>query len=308
MNDPSRKSKLPIAVGELFARQYAERVAPLQDNPFFRNRLDAFLRANHYKDAAEIAAYLRQEAGLEVNYYFDIHNSAHYKFKDFFSDTKIDLLLSAITLIWRFLYNRYPEPQLTRIAISSPVIRYPKADAWHAFVSRALREENMAYALDEKCGVHFFIDEEFERNRITALAGLASERYAAVRVAFEQSHSYLDAHPSDTKSAVRSAFEAFEILARLMVTESKNLNKWMVENKLKPLALAQAADLTERTVLGKLFDGLAISVDGLHDYRHGQGSEQPVAPSLSVAVYVVSSVAAALRLLVAVDSKGPAKK
>ena len=171
-----------------------------------------------------------------------------------------------------------------------------------------MREENMAYSLDEKCGVHFFVDEEFERNRITALACLASERFAGVRAAFEQSHSYLDAQPSDTKAAVRSAFEALEILARLMDTESKNLNKWMVENKLKPLALAQAVDATESTVLGKLLDGLAISVDGLHNYRHGQGSEQPVAPSLSVAVYVVSSVAAAMRLLVAVDSNGPSKK
>lgn len=163
----------------------------------------------------------------------------------------------------------------------------------------------MAYTLDEKCGVHFFVDEEFERNRVTALSCLTSARYSAVRVAFEQAHSYLDAQPSDTKASVRAAFEAVEILARLMDSQSKNLNKWMVENKLKPLALAQASDPTESAVVEKLFDGLALAVDGLHNYRHGQGSEQPVAPSLTVSVYVVSTVAATLRWLVAIDSNTP---
>jgi hypothetical protein len=42
-------------------------------------------------------------------------------------------------------------------------------------------------------------------------------------------------------------------------------------------------------------------VDGLHNYRHGQPAEQPVAPSLTMAVYVISTVAAALRWLTALD-------
>ena len=87
-----------------------------------------------------------------------------------------------------------------------------------------------------------------------------------------------------------------------MDTQSKNLNKWMVENKLKPMAVAKTQDATEAAVVEKLFDGLALAVDGLHNYRHGQGSQQPIAPSLSVAVYVLSSVAAALRWLVAIES------
>ena len=77
------------------------------------------------------------------------------------------------------------------------------------------------------------------------------------------------------------------------------------ENKLKPLAVAQARDPTEVVVVERLFDGLALAVDGLHNYRHGQASQQPVAPSLSVAVYVASTVAAALRWLVAIESSEP---
>lgn len=302
MNDPQKNAPAAIAVGELFARQYVERGAPLQDNPFFRSRLDAFLQSNHYKDYADLAAYLRQESGLVVEtFYSDTYKRVYYKFTDFFSNTKIELVLSAVTLIWRFL-RKYSQVLTTRNAASPFTYTYPSADAWHAFVARAMREENMAYTLDEKCGVHFFVDEEFERNRVTALSCLTAARYGAVRVAFEQAHSYLDAQPADTKASVRAAFEALEILGRLMDAQSKNLNKWMVENKLKPIAVAKAQDATEAVVVEKLFDGLALAVDGLHNYRHGQGSQQPIAPSLSVAVYVLSSVAAALRWLVAIEA------
>lgn len=302
-DDPSNKAVVPVAVGELFARQYIERGAPVQDNLLFRSRLDAFLQANHYKDYAEIAAYIRQESGLVVEtYWSDTFKSVYYKFTEFFTKTKIEFVLSTVTLIWRFLHNKYPQMVRNENSKTSVWVQgYPKADAWRAFVSRTMREENMSYSLDEKCGVHFFIDEEFERNRVTALSCLTAARYAGVKAAFEQAHSYLDAQPSDTKASVRAAFEAVEILVRLMDSQSKNLNRWMVENKLKPLALAQAFDPTESAVIDKLFDGFALVVDGLHGYRHGQGSQQPVAPSLTVAVYVVSTVAATLRWLIAID-------
>lgn len=98
-------------------------------------------------------------------------------------------------------------------------------------------------------------------------------------------------------------FEAIEILARLMDPPSKNLNRYSVENKLKALALGSTKDATERDTICKVFDGLAQWVDGLHNYRHGQGVQQPVAPSLTFAVYVISTGAATLRWLVEIDSK-----
>ncbi|MEO8157921.1 MAG: hypothetical protein ABI648_09005 [Betaproteobacteria bacterium] len=290
-------------VGELFARVYLERGAPTQDNDFFRNRLEAYLSSNHYKDYAELSKYLKQEAGLVVPVTYQQQFGLYYNFPDFLSKTRIEYLLTAMTLIWRFLRQKYP--QATRA--SKPGIQfetiYPQADAWHAFVTRTLREENMAYALDEKCGVHFFVDEEFERNRVSALRSLEAPRYAGVRAAFEAAHGYLDAQPPDTKASVRSMFEALEILARLIDPQSKNLNKWSTENKLKELALSGVTDATERDSIAKTFDGLAQWVDGLHNYRHGQGVPRPVAPSLTFAVYVISSGAATLRWLADLDTR-----
>lgn len=302
MADDNYNAEEQKAKGELFARLYMERGAPAQDNPFFRNRLDAYLQTNHYSDYAKISAYLKQEAGLIVSTsYLEKFHNVYYNFAEFFSKTRIDLVLSAFTLIWRFLRKEYSQLSKTGRIDSAYEMRYPEADAWREFVSRALREENLAYVLDEMCGVHYHIDEEFERNRISALNCLDSPKYAGVRAAFESAHRYLDTTPPDTKAAVRAAFEAFEISARLICPASKNLNKWMVENVLAPAVLKAASDATEIDAINKLFEGIAIQVDGLHLYRHGQASTEPVAPSLTLAVYVVSTVAAAIRWLVAVD-------
>jgi hypothetical protein len=271
---------------------------------FFRNRLEAYLIANHFKDYANISAYLKQEAGLVIaSTWIEKSASVYYNFPEFFAKTRIELVLSAITLIGRYLASKYPEWVKTTSPKPALVCTYPKTEAWRAFVLRAMREENMAYTLDDMCGVHFVVDEEFERNRVSVLKCIEAPRYAGVRASFEGAHTYLDAQPPDTKASVRAAFEALEILARLIDPKSKNLNKWMVENKLKPLAVAVANEATEANTIEKLFDGLALLVDGLHNFRHGQGVESPVAPSLTVAVYVISTIAAVIRWLAAIDTE-----
>jgi len=286
--------------GELFIRQYIDRGAPTQDSVLLRNRLDGYLQANHYAEYAKLASYLRQEGGLVIGtFYSDKHNTAFFNFNQFFTGSPIELVLSAITLVWRYLKANHQQP-VTRQDRSIGYI-YPKASAWRDFVNRSLREENVGYVADAECGIHFFVDEEFERNRASALACLSSPRHAAVRTAFEQSHFYLDSSPPDTKAAVRSSFESLEILARLIDPASKNLNRWMVENKLKPLILANAINSTEGAMLEKAMDGLAQFVDGIHSFRHGQGTHDPVAPSLPTAVYVAASTGAALRLLAPTD-------
>jgi len=282
MNGMNETPQQPAPVGELFSRVYLERGAPLQDSPRFRNRLDAYL-GGHAADHRDLSAFLRREAGLIVRF------PGYYDFTALFTNEPIEHVLDVITLIWKYFVLTYQNRRV--------------ADAWHAFVSRALREENMGYQLDERCGVHYFVDEEFERNRVSTLACLETPRYSGVRTAFEAAHGHLDAAPIDTKASVRSAFEALEILARLMDPTSKNLNKYMVENRLKPLALAGVTLPSEADTVSKLFDGLALIVDGLHNYRHGQPAEQPIAPSLTITIYVISTVASALRWLTTLDAQ-----
>jgi hypothetical protein len=297
---PGEPSDRNRPAGELFSRLYIERGAPTQDSQLFRNRLAGYLETSHFADYGEIARHLQQEAGLIVNATMS-GISVYYDFPSFFRKTDIRFLLDSITLIWRHLKTKYP-------VRPSPIAAFPrethlsKADAWQQFVARAFREENLCYAVDELCGVHYFVDEEFERNRVSVLRAAGAPRYAAVRAAFESAHSHLDAQPPDTKASVRSMFEAIEILARLMDPDSSNLNKWQVENKLKPQVLPALTDPVERETVSKLLDGVADWVDALHMYRHGQGVQEPVAPSMGTAVYVLSSGAATLRMLLGVDA------
>ena len=270
-------------IGQPFERVYLDRGTQLRDSMLFRNRLAGFLQSQ-YNDLWRIAAYLKQESGFIIG-------SHPREFADFFTNTPIESILSSITIIWRFLREKDRQ--------SGPP--HVRAAAWHAFVARAMSEENMGYRLDSQAGVHFLIDEEFERSRASVLKCLEASRYSGVRDAFESAHSYLDAQPADEKASVRSAFEALEILARLIDPSSKNLNKNMVLNKLKPVAKKNAIDEIEEKVIDSVFEGIAMMVDGLHHYRHGQGKPEPVKPSLSLAIYVLSSTAAAIRWLVEID-------
>lgn len=284
-------------IGELFSRQYLERGAPLPDSPEFRLRLEAFLFASHHAEYYQLARYLLLEAGYVVQPWSNGLNSG-WDFRGFFVSSRTDVVLSSITLVWRYLKQVHRQSAYVGGRV---VDAFPRAVAWREFVGRVLREENVGYRVDEECGIHFFVDAEFESNRATALACLSNDRHAAVRAAFEAAHAYLDATPPDTKASVRSSFESLEILARLLAPPSRNLNQWLMENRIKPLVISSASNPIDAEVLGKAVDGLACLVDGLHLFRHGQATEEPVAPSIETAVYVAASVAAALRLLVPVD-------
>ena len=129
-----------------------------------------------------------------------------------------------------------------------------RAEDWKSFVSRALREENLGYTVDTQCGVHYFVDEEFERGRSATLAILQHTDYVAVRAAYDDAFRHIDADPPDTKASVRSLFESVEILVRRMI-DTRNLNKWSVENTLKERCLVlYKDDFVASKVIVELFN------------------------------------------------------
>ena len=269
--------------GKRFSQIYLERGAPVRDSQRFRNRLSAYysdqLLINYY---GEIEKIIHKETGAKIPWGHgpDINL--------FIEKGELRDVLDSITLI----YQAVREKQ-----------RYnADAENWKTFVARVFREENLGYQLDSKCGVHYFVDEEFERNRFSTLQTLDDPKYSGVRDAYEAAYRHMDSDPPDNKAAVRSMFESLEILVRLMVP-TKNLNRWIVEKALKEKCLPlYASEPTGSQVVTGLFDGFADWVDALHNYRHGQPSEQPVAPSEEVAVYVLSSGSAFLRWLIGINT------
>jgi len=274
-----------MSIGQRFSLLYLNRDEPARDSQRFRNRLAAFywdrLSKNH-KD--EIKKILQSEAGIEIPY---LQNFG-YNLSDVFKKNELRDVLDSITLIYRSLKPR----GYTQLS-----------NEWKVFVARALREENVGYQLDAECGVHYFVDEEFERNRFSTLSALNNPQHLGVKAAYEDAYRHLDNTPPDTKASARSIFEALEILTKQLV-ETKNLNKWVLENSLKELAIdTLAQDETQKLVIEGMFDGFGKWVDGMHNYRHGQPQVEPAAPSEELIVYMLSSGSSFLRLLLEIYKK-----
>jgi hypothetical protein len=83
------------------------------------------------------------------------------------------------------------------------------------------------------------------------------------------------------------------------MTDTKNLNKWIVENTLKSKCLKiYESDPIAMKVASKMFDGFTQWVDSVHNYRHGQVGEEPLSPPEDITIYIISSGTAFLRWLV----------
>jgi len=266
--------------GIRFSLLYLGRSAPAKDSKRFRNRLSAYYWDNlqEYYDK-EIRKIIELETGAEVPFL-----GMGYNISNFFKMNELRDVLDSITLI-------------------HDVLRGYQRTEWKNFVGRVFKEEQLGYQLDSECGVHYFVDEEFERNRFSALSMLSNPRYASIRAAYEDAYRYMDSVPTDNKAAVRSIFEAIEILVKQMI-QTNNLNKWVVENSLKEKCLPlYATDKISEKVVSEMFDGFARWVDSLHNYRHGQPNDIPVAPTEDMCIYILSSGSAFLRWLIGMDNR-----
>lgn len=269
-----------------YSQIYLERGKPTKDSERFRNRLAAYHDQRLLRLSDAIISRFELKTGAIVPW-----NVTAKSFSMLLRKGQLRDVLDAITSVYEVLH----------VASGAQA-----AEGWRGFVAIAMHEENVGYRVDDRCVAHYHVDEEFERNRASALAALSAEHLANVRAAFDDAYRHLDAAPPDTKAAVRSIFESVEVLARLILPEAKNLNRWMVENTLKAKCLEVApADVIERKTLEGLFAGLADWADALHNYRHGQPEADPVAPSEELAVYALSTGAAHLRMLAGCYARMP---
>lgn len=271
-----------IPKGQLFTHVYLDRSELMRDSQQFRKRIGFFCQKEFLDFSYALGNFLILEMGVDIT-----RRGSGYHYEGFFERIEAKYMFNAITLIWRFLINEGG--------------RTPTGKYWRAFVQRAMKEENLGYYLDEECGVHYFVDKEFESNRVSTLRCLEESRYSGTRQAFEHAFEELDATPPHTKDAIRSIFESLEILVKQMV-ETQRLNKNVVQNSLKKIALeAYKDDQIAQNSVGKVFMGFGEWVDAIHNYRHGQVVPEPKDPPIEFAIYILSSGASFLRWLVEID-------
>jgi hypothetical protein len=80
-------------------------------------------------------------------------------------------------------------------------------EPWLQNIQSIFQEENVGYRLDRAGGVHFYVDEEFARNRAGVIAALGPVRYANALHAFEGGMAELNKVPPNGKGAIRGSLE-----------------------------------------------------------------------------------------------------
>lgn len=199
--------------------------------------------------------------------------------KQFFRDAEIDDVLDSITLIHKII----PRPK------------------WKEFVERAFREEGLDYTLDEECGVHPYVDAEFQHNKTSTLRCLQKEELKGVKHEFEQAFDKLNSSRKDTKGAIKAINEAVEKLAKNMDgINEKNLDEAIpkLDNILNEVYKKDKVLLDASKAVKKSLKEWNISC---HQYRHGKDADKINNPSDEYTILMLSQGASYIRWLLDVE-------
>jgi hypothetical protein len=257
--------------GRLFSDLYIEKGPPLKDSKRARERLLArFQELATYKKPSEIAVAIHRLRGVPIE--VTGFTEAHYRFDKFFREAALTDVLDGITIVALTLDARDRE-------------------RWINTVRYIFETENLRYRVDDRGGVHFNPDEAFERVRVSAIGALQPKRYGNSAAEVDRAYKALDERPMNGKGAVRSIFEAAEIIFRLLVTNTKcqRLGTDEIDNFLAPiLAKFYAADEPGKLSASLLAKSFKQWVASAHFQRHGQPVEEPYQPPPEIALTLIS--------------------
>lgn len=175
--------------GKRFSHVYLERGEPRADSARARRRVSSVLWGLNDYERSGLGPFVARELGVELP------GSYAVDWTRFITSCELRDFLDFITLT-------------TKCLLGNGLAK--TASAWIAEVSRIFQEENLRYRIDARGGVHFFIDEEFERSRTATVSALQPPRYSNVLNAFEQTYIELEATPPNGKGAIRATFSAAE--------------------------------------------------------------------------------------------------
>lgn len=281
-DDPTFKSGSEPPKGLRFTHLYQKRGEPLQDSARMRRRYSALVRDTH--GLGDLDREVEKELGISVGL---------QGWHKFFERCELSDLLDSVTIAYRLLSRGARSERYSLV----------KPNEWLISVQRIFAEENIHYTVDNRGGVHFTFDREFDENRASAIAALNSPRYANVLAEFEQVDVRLTEVPPNGKGAIRAIFSAAEGLFRLMFPDAPRLGAKEIEKYLMPpLQQALADDVTASGATSKVLQSFKDWVDAAHFYRHEPGKEEIAQPPLPLAINIVSVGASYVRWLGEVDA------
>lgn len=272
-------------VGQRFSQVYLRQAELLQDSQRLRNRLGSLYAS--YDDRVGFRYYVQSELGIhlgEVIY--------DYQWTKAMKNLELKDVLDTITLRYRML---------AKSGLSQAPV---KSRHFILCARRIFQEEQVRYRIDDAGGVHFAVDEEFERVRTSAISSLGAARYRSAMSSFEAAFKALDSAPPDGKMAIRNVFFSLENLFRLMFPTAHQLSASEIQKHLRPKIDKFYADAKPALqVAHKQLLGFQDWIDGAHFYRHEPGTEDPSQPPTELALQIVSHGGAYLRWLATLDGQ-----
>jgi len=274
--------------GERFSRLYVHARDLTQDSDRARYRIAALFRETLFKDHAErLAVYISREVGVPVL------GSGHgylSRWNQFICKCRTRDFLDTVTLVYRYLFWHVGEEV---------------AHWWRDVVRQIFAEEHLAYQIDDVCGAHPAIDQEFQRNIVSAVAALQSHRYQNVSQLIETVSTHLYADPPNYKQAWRATLSAVEGLFGLMFPYAR-LTADEIERRLLPVVQgAYETDSIAQKAARAMLTGFQEWVEASVMYRHQPGVADAPQPPADIAILAISHGASLLRWLADLDESRP---
>jgi len=268
---------------ERFSCLYLRPSEPTPDSARARYRIAALFREEGFSEhAAALAAYVGREVGIPQ--FADSRHSSQWN--QFVRECRIGDLLDTITVIYRYLFWHVGEQS---------------AHWWRDAVRRIFSEEKLAYRLDDIGGVHPAVDQEFQRNISSVIAGMQAPRYQKVAQLLESAATHLLADPANYKQAWRATLAAVEGLFGMMFPYVRMTADEMDRHLLPMVQNAYAGDASAHTAARAMVNSLQTWVEAAHAYRHEPGADDPPQPPADVAILAISGGASFVRWLIALN-------
>ncbi|MEM6409094.1 MAG: hypothetical protein AAF700_11830 [Pseudomonadota bacterium] len=262
--------------GGFFSRNYLAKDTPSADDKKMRHRIAKYLETYTHSESGDFGRFIETELGISV--LSEGPYSQYVNWMRVLEKCSISDFLDIVTAVCRL------RPSTTKRE-GRMTVKYDFLE----FAERVFREQAVAYRIDQKGGIHPFIDKSFSSTLAETLEGLEGKELFAAKAHLEKAEKALLEFDVDTRQAVRSAFDAVENLAKIIVPKSTQLNKDVAQNGLRPkLCDPEQAPKTDFHPTTKLFDGFIQWINAAHFYRHDPGQAEPTAPSKEFAVLFLS--------------------
>ena len=265
--------------GGLFRHNYVREPFLLPDSDRARRRIWAAFQELSVNQITEFHRQLRRTVGPPLKTHLYISGQCNA----FWNDSETADFLSAIT-VWYRCTSEYGNQRLQLLA----------------FLRLVFKEEQLRYRIDDDCGVHFFVDEEFERSVQSTLAGLGQPKFRGAKEALEHGLNYLGAAQQSGKRLVREVFEAVETAFLVVVPDGQfnRLNAQAITEALKPILMQKYANEPEaENRVDRLLSNFEAWVHSAHPFRHGANIEDVHECPLDMAILLATQGMTFLRYL-----------